>query len=116
MPVRAHNRWVVDGECFADVKPRRPLWQLMLGGVFDRRPDLRFVLTEVRADWIPALLRQLDAVTTSADSLGHVLPTSTSSPPDRWPTSPKSCSTCASTTSGGHSTPMISSGVGSDST
>ena len=43
-------------------RPRRPMWQLMLGGVFDRHPDLKLVLTEVRADWIPATLRHLDAV------------------------------------------------------
>ena len=47
---------------FADVKPRRPMWQLMLGGVFDRHPNLRLVMTEVRADWMPATLRYLDAV------------------------------------------------------
>jgi predicted TIM-barrel fold metal-dependent hydrolase len=44
------------------VLPRRPLWQLMLGGVFDRHPGLRLVLTEIRADWIPATLRYLDQV------------------------------------------------------
>ena len=44
------------------VLPRRPLWQLMLGGVFDRHPDLRLLLTEIRADWIPATLRHLDSV------------------------------------------------------
>ena len=53
---------IFNGEFFADVKPRRPMWQLMLGGVFDRHPELKFVLTEVRADWIPALLRHLDAI------------------------------------------------------
>lgn len=41
--------------------PLQAVWQLMLGGVFDRFPDLRLVLTEVRADWIPALLAHLDA-------------------------------------------------------
>jgi predicted TIM-barrel fold metal-dependent hydrolase len=44
-----------------DMGPRRALWQLMLGGVFDRHPDLRLVLTEVRADWVPATLAHLDA-------------------------------------------------------
>jgi len=38
------------------------LWQMMLGGVFDRFPDLRFILTEIRADWIPTMLVPLDAV------------------------------------------------------
>jgi predicted TIM-barrel fold metal-dependent hydrolase len=41
---------------------RRPLWQLAFGGVFDRHPDLKLLLTEIRADWIPATLRHLDSV------------------------------------------------------
>ena len=53
---------VFTGEFFSDVKPRRPMWQLMFGGVFDRHPDLKLVMTEVRADWIPATLRHLDAM------------------------------------------------------
>ena len=48
------------GDLFADVGPRKAMWQLMLGGVFDRYPDLRLVMTEVRADWLPATLRHLD--------------------------------------------------------
>jgi predicted TIM-barrel fold metal-dependent hydrolase len=43
-----------------DMGPRRALWQLMLGGVFDRHPDLTLVLTEVRADWLPSTLKLLD--------------------------------------------------------
>lgn len=42
------------------VLARQPLWQLTLGGVFDRHPDLRLLLTEIRADWIPATLARLD--------------------------------------------------------
>jgi hypothetical protein len=34
----------------------------MLGGVFDRHPDLRLLMTEVRGDWLPATLRHLDQV------------------------------------------------------
>ena len=49
------------GEFFADIKPRRPMWQLMLGGAFDRHPDLKVVLTEIRADWVPPTLARLDA-------------------------------------------------------
>jgi hypothetical protein len=45
-----------------DIRARRPMWQLMLGGVFDRHPGLRLVMTEARADWTPATLRALDAV------------------------------------------------------
>jgi predicted TIM-barrel fold metal-dependent hydrolase len=45
-----------------NVNPRRPMWQMMLGGVFDRHPELKLMLTEVRLDWIPATLHHLDAI------------------------------------------------------
>ena len=45
-----------------NVDSRRPMWQLMLGGVFDRHPQLRFLPTEIRLDWIPATLGHLDTV------------------------------------------------------
>jgi predicted TIM-barrel fold metal-dependent hydrolase len=48
--------------------PRRVLWQLMLGGVFDRYPDLKLVLTEIRADWLPATLDLLDAQAAKLDT------------------------------------------------
>ena len=41
---------------------RQPMWQMMLGGVFDRYPELKLELTEIRVDWIPATLAHLDAV------------------------------------------------------
>jgi len=44
-----------------DLGPRRAMWQLMLGGVFDRHPNLKLALVEVRADWVPPTLTQLDA-------------------------------------------------------
>jgi len=50
------------GDFFADIKPRQPMWQMMLGGVFDRHPDLKVMLTEIRADWVPMVLRHLDEV------------------------------------------------------
>jgi predicted TIM-barrel fold metal-dependent hydrolase len=40
--------------------PQQAMWQLMLGGVFDRHPNLKFVLTEVRASWVPQTLAALD--------------------------------------------------------
>jgi predicted TIM-barrel fold metal-dependent hydrolase len=42
------------------VEARRPMWQLMLGGVFDRHPNLKLMPTEIRVDWVPATLRHLD--------------------------------------------------------
>jgi predicted TIM-barrel fold metal-dependent hydrolase len=47
---------------FSDIKARRPMWQMMYGGVFDRHPGLKLVLTEVRLDWIPTNLAHLDAL------------------------------------------------------
>jgi predicted TIM-barrel fold metal-dependent hydrolase len=51
-----------DGFFARAYEPVQALWQMMLGGVFDRFPDLRFILTEIRADWIPTMLAHLDAV------------------------------------------------------
>ncbi len=45
-----------------NVDSRQPLWQLIMGGVFDRHPALRLFLTEIRLDWIPATLVHLDGV------------------------------------------------------
>ena len=44
-----------------DLRPRRAMWQLMLGGVFDRHPSSELLMTEVRGDWLPATLEHLDA-------------------------------------------------------
>lgn len=41
--------------------PRQVLWELLVGGVFDRFPNLRYVPTEARADWLPATLARMDA-------------------------------------------------------
>ncbi len=40
---------------------RRPLWFMILGGVFDRHPGLKVVVTENGAQWLPALVRDLEA-------------------------------------------------------
>jgi predicted TIM-barrel fold metal-dependent hydrolase len=51
-----------DPETFVDIDlpPRRAVWQLMLGGVFDRHPELGAVLTELRSDWTPEFIGHLD--------------------------------------------------------
>jgi predicted TIM-barrel fold metal-dependent hydrolase len=45
-----------------NVDSRQPMWQMMLGGVFDRHPELKLELTEIRLDWIPATLAHLDEI------------------------------------------------------
>jgi predicted TIM-barrel fold metal-dependent hydrolase len=65
---------------------RRPLIFLLLSGVFERVPRLRFVMTEQGCSWLPPLLHQLDGILESVRSKGaigelrfkpeHVLPRS----------------------------------------
>jgi predicted TIM-barrel fold metal-dependent hydrolase len=38
----------------------RVVWQMILGGVFERFPKLRLAVTESNVDWIPRTLRQMD--------------------------------------------------------
>ncbi|ONH32448.1 amidohydrolase family protein [Pseudofrankia asymbiotica] len=39
----------------------RPLWALLLGGVFERHPKLRYALAENGAWWVPDILTRMDA-------------------------------------------------------
>lgn len=41
---------------------RRALWGLIFGGVFERHPDLHFVLTEQFGSWVPTTLAELDDI------------------------------------------------------
>jgi predicted TIM-barrel fold metal-dependent hydrolase len=43
-----------------DLKARRAMSELLFGGVFDRHPELKLMMVEVRADWLPATLGHLD--------------------------------------------------------
>lgn len=58
------------------VHPRRALWQVLLSGVFDRHPNLRFITMEIRGDWLPGTLAYLDAeyMAARADMPGKRLP------------------------------------------
>jgi predicted TIM-barrel fold metal-dependent hydrolase len=50
--------WIAETSFFS----RRALTHLLLGGVFERFPRLRFVLTEQGASWVPPTLAQLDGI------------------------------------------------------
>ena len=45
----------------AFVFTRRPLWFMIFGGVFDRHPDLKVVVTENGAQWLPSLVRDMES-------------------------------------------------------
>ena len=38
----------------------RPMWHLIFGGVFEKFPGLKFVITEVSEFWVPHLLEMMD--------------------------------------------------------
>ena len=58
----AHKAGLVPGSPFhPDTIPQKVFWRLMVGGVFDRYPQLTLAFTEVRCDWVPATLKYLDA-------------------------------------------------------
>ncbi len=40
---------------------RRPLWFMILGGVFDRHPNLKVVVTENGVQWLPSLVRDMES-------------------------------------------------------
>jgi predicted TIM-barrel fold metal-dependent hydrolase len=72
MPLTTHtgagDRWSYeDGVCgmaFQKIEgpfvARRGVWQLIFGGVFERYPSLKLVLTEVFGIWVPEMVRDLD--------------------------------------------------------
>ena len=41
---------------------RRSLWHLILGGVFERHPDIKVVFTESGSEWIAPILHSLDFI------------------------------------------------------
>ena len=50
---------------FADLQHRQAMWQLMLGGVFDRHPNLKLMMAEVRPTGCPRRWRTSTPCTTS---------------------------------------------------
>jgi len=60
--------WIAETTFFS----RRPLTQMLVSGVFERFPALRFVLTEQGASWIGPLLAQLDSYHGQMKSVGRI--------------------------------------------
>ena len=65
--VASQFMWAIETEWFA----HRPLWQTIMSGVFERFPELRFVLTEQGCAWLPSTLAQLDGMHMAA-SMGRM--------------------------------------------
>jgi predicted TIM-barrel fold metal-dependent hydrolase len=51
---------------------KRPLFFLMLSGVFDRFPRLKFVMTEAGCAWVPPLLSRLDGTLEAVRTTGRI--------------------------------------------
>ena len=45
----------------------RPVWALVMGGVFDRFPNLRLVVAEAGSKWIPDTLKAMDEIQAKQD-------------------------------------------------
>lgn len=60
--------WILETSFFS----KRPLTQMIVGGVFERFPDLRFVLTEQGASWIAPALAQLDSYHGQMKQFGRI--------------------------------------------
>jgi predicted TIM-barrel fold metal-dependent hydrolase len=50
-----------EGDIFYD-PGRRPFWQLIMAGVFDRYPNLRLTFSELRTEWVAPTLAHLERV------------------------------------------------------
>jgi predicted TIM-barrel fold metal-dependent hydrolase len=46
----------------------RPVWSLIMSGVFDRFPDLKFVVAEAGSKWIPTTLEAMDHIQGKQDT------------------------------------------------
>jgi len=65
-------------EAFDTFAERKALWQLMVGGVFDRFPRLKITFAEIHADWVPGTLAYLDSL---SDEFGDLMK---ERPSDYW--------------------------------
>jgi predicted TIM-barrel fold metal-dependent hydrolase len=60
--------WIAENTFFS----RRPLMQMIVGGAFERYPDLKFVLTEQGASWIGPMLASLDSYHAQMAKVGRI--------------------------------------------
>jgi len=60
--------WIAEQVFFS----RRPVVHMIVGGVFERFPQLRFVLTEQGCAWIPSTLAALDAYHAQMRATGRI--------------------------------------------
>ena len=60
--------WIAETTWFS----RRPLTQMLLSGVFERFPGLRYVITESGCSWIPATLAMLDGFDAQIRATGRI--------------------------------------------
>ena len=69
---------------------QRPIWTMIMGGVLEKFPNLRLVITELGADWVPMLMGRLEWYTTYQPNMnaGLDLPNAgsplTMSPSEYW--------------------------------
>src|SRR4029079_17572802 len=49
---------------------QRPFVQLLLSGVFERHPNLKFVMTEMGCAWLPPMLKRFDHLITQINKTG----------------------------------------------
>jgi predicted TIM-barrel fold metal-dependent hydrolase len=61
----------------------RPFWFLVWSGVFERHPDLTFVCTEQKADWVPTTLEYLDGIYAQR-FFSHIRETVRHKPSEYW--------------------------------
>ena len=71
MPIHTHAGWTPDfgnhpgsvGIFLSEINfwAQRPFWFLIWSGVFERHPQLRFVMTEQKADWLLPALALMDS-------------------------------------------------------
>ena len=61
----------------------RPFWFLVWAGVFERHPELTFVCTEQKADWVPTTLEYLDGIYAQR-FFSHIRETVKHKPSEYW--------------------------------